>query len=72
MARKKRQSELRQGKGISLLPTLWARIDRLADAQDKSRSEVVEDVLTAFLPAIDDLRKTQDTTQSVGETVEVA
>lgn len=63
MARKNSQQGRRTGKGISLLPAIWARIDRLAAAQDKSRSEVVEEVLSLHLPVIADLRKTEDNSQ---------
>ena len=43
--------------GIALRPTLWERIDRLAEAQDKSRNQVMEEVLSLHLPVDHDFRK---------------
>ena len=40
--------------GIALRPALWQRIERLADAQDKSKNEVMEAVLEMYLPAVPD------------------
>ena len=57
MARKTKPENRREGRGISLLPALWARIDRLAEAQEKSRSEVVEEVLSLHLPEMDAWRR---------------
>lgn len=69
MARKTKPENRREGRGISLLPALWARIDRLAEAQEKSRSEIVEEVLSLHLPAVVNFRKSDENTQRVDDEV---
>lgn len=59
MGRRLTRNERRQGRGISLLPALWARIDGMAEAQSKSRSEVVEEFLTPLLSLGDDLQRVE-------------
>ncbi len=43
--------------GIGLRPSLWERIDRWAEAQGKSRNQVVEEILAAHIPVLPDFRK---------------
>ena len=46
--------------GIGLRPSLWQRIDAFADAQGKSRNQVIEEILNLHIPAARDLRKTHE------------
>lgn len=46
--------------GIGLRPALWRRIDAYAEAQGKSSNLVIEQILDAQIPAVADLRKTQE------------
>lgn len=48
----KRRTERRLGRGVSLLPSLWERVERVADIQGKSCSEVIEDVIVLHLPPL--------------------
>lgn len=37
--------------GVGLRPSLWERIDRFAEASGKSRNQVIEEILTLYIPA---------------------
>jgi len=49
--------------GIALRPSLWARVDALAEAHGKSRNQVMEETLSLHLPIANDLRKSQAETR---------
>jgi len=65
MARKSNPADWKKGKGVSLAPALWERIERVADAQAKSTSQVIEDGVSFYLSAMEVSRKSEDTTQAV-------
>lgn len=48
--------EPKKARGIALRPSLWRRIDAVAERQQKSRNEVMEEVLSLHVPAVDDFR----------------
>lgn len=52
--------------GIALKPSLWARVDRLATAQKKSRNQVMEEVLSLYLPDVPEVRNLQEESQYHG------
>lgn len=54
MMKRRRQRERKHPGGIALKPSLWELIDRIADAQDKSRNQVMEEVLSLHVPALSD------------------
>jgi hypothetical protein len=56
----------RQG-GISLIPALWAEIDRVAAAAGVSRNQVMERALMATFGVASDLRKTGSGTRKTEE-----
>lgn len=56
---KRNRREKKKPGGIALKPSLWARIDRLAEAQDKSRNEVMEEVLSLHVPHVGDFNKSK-------------
>ncbi len=73
MERKRiRKRENKVPRGIALRPPLWERIDTIADAQDKSRNEVIEAVLEAHIPSLPDFRNSHSATQSSGETRDIS
>lgn len=45
--------------GIALRPALWERIRRLAELQDKSANQVMEECLSLHLPPVADFRKSE-------------
>jgi hypothetical protein len=55
--------------GIALRPVLWERIRRLAERDEKSRNQVMEECLSVHLPHVDDLRKSEHNPQSTGEEI---
>lgn len=61
--RKRVNRELKKPGGIALRPSLWARIDELADAQDKSRNQVMEEVLSLHLPSLAGSRNSHEDTR---------
>lgn len=55
--------------GVGLRPSLWERIDAYAADQGKSRAQVIEEVLTANIPVVPELRKSQDSSRQRGDKV---
>lgn len=53
--------ERKQAGGIALRPDLWRRIERVADEQEKSRNQVMEEVLSLHVPAVPDSQKMGET-----------
>lgn len=52
--------EAKKAIGIGLRPSLWRRIDDYAADQGKSRNQVIEETLTANIPVVANLRKSQN------------
>ena len=48
-------------RGIALRPELWARVDAVAQAQQRSANQVIEMVLELHLPVARDLPKSLET-----------
>lgn len=59
MERKSTSRERKMPGGIALKPSLWRRIEMVAEADGKSKNEVMEEVLSAHVPRIQDFRKSQ-------------
>lgn len=63
MAIKSPTYEPKVGRGIGLKPSLWQRIDDYAEQQCKSRNQVIEEVLTAYIPIVPDLHNPRESSQ---------
>jgi hypothetical protein len=50
MERKTTTREKKMPGGIALKPSLWRRIEQIAEADGKSKNEVMEEVLSAHVP----------------------
>lgn len=57
--------ENKEPRGVGLSPSVWARIEAVAENQEKSLSQVIEDVLTLHLPVVRDFRKSEQEPQLV-------
>lgn len=66
MNRTSRRRERRVPSGISLLPSVWERVDKLAESQEKSRSQVVEEVLSLHLPCAANSQEADADSQDMG------
>lgn len=56
--------ERKQAGGIALRPSLWKRIEAVADAQGKSKNQVMEAVLDLHVPAVSESQKNGATRQN--------
>lgn len=44
------------GRGIGLRPGLWARIDAYAEHRQRTRNQIIEDILDANVPQIEEVK----------------
>ena len=72
MVRKQGRRERKVPAGVALPPSLWERIDQVADAQQKTRSEVVCEVLSLHVPVLRESHESYAHSQTTESTVEVA
>lgn len=61
--------EAKKAIGIGLRPWLWKRIDDYAASQGKSRAQVIEETLTANIPVVENLRKSQESSTAKKDSV---
>lgn len=54
---KRQRKELKQGRGVSLYPSTWAKVDAVAEGQEKSASEVIEECVNKCYPRVPRFRK---------------
>lgn len=57
MKLKRRPREKKVASGIALKPSLWARIDGLAILHEKSRNQVMEEILSIHVPSAVEINK---------------